>query len=56
MLRWALTFLILALIAALFGYGGVAAGAATIAKISFFAFLILAAMAIVANLVRGRAI
>lgn len=56
MLRWALIFFVLALIAALFGYGGIAAGAAGIAKILFFAFLVLAAIAIVANLARGRAI
>ncbi len=56
MLRWALIFFVLALIAAMFGYGGIAVGAAGIAKILFFAFLILAAVAIVANLARGRAI
>jgi uncharacterized membrane protein YtjA (UPF0391 family) len=56
MLRWALIFFALALVAALFGYGGLAVGAAGIAKILFFAFLILAAVAIVANLARGRAI
>jgi uncharacterized membrane protein YtjA (UPF0391 family) len=56
MLRWALIFFVLALVAALFGFGGVAAGAAGIAKLLFFGFLILAAVAIVANLARGRAI
>jgi uncharacterized membrane protein YtjA (UPF0391 family) len=56
MLRWALVFFLLAVIAALFGYGGVGADAAGAAKLLFFAFLILAATAIVANLARGRAI
>jgi len=32
MLRWALIFLVVALIAAVFGFGGIAAGAASIAK------------------------
>jgi uncharacterized membrane protein YtjA (UPF0391 family) len=56
MLRWAVIFFVLALVAALFGFGGIAAGAAGIAKILFFAFLILAAVAIVSNLARGRTI
>jgi len=56
MLRWALIFFVLALVAALFGFGGIAAGAVGIAKLLFFGFLILAAVAIVANLARGRAI
>ncbi|MBP1650857.1 MAG: hypothetical protein H6Q26_1014, partial [Bacteroidetes bacterium] len=32
MLRWTITFLIIALVAALFGFGGIAASAAGIAK------------------------
>lgn len=41
MLSWALTFLVIALIAAVLGFGGVAGAATGIAKILFFAFLIL---------------
>ena len=41
MLNWALTFFIIAIIAALFGYGGIAASAAGIAKVLFFVFLAL---------------
>ena len=41
MLQWALTFLVLALIAAGFGFGGIAAGFATIGKVLFFVFLVL---------------
>lgn len=41
MLRWAITFLIIAIIAAVFGFGGVAEGAADIAQISFYIFLVL---------------
>lgn len=41
MLRWTIIFLVIALIAALFGFGGIAAGAASIAKVIFFIFLIL---------------
>ena len=54
MLGWALAFFIIALIAALFGFGGIAAGAAGIAKILFVGFLILAAVTAVLYLVRGR--
>ena len=41
MLQWALTFLIVAFIAALFGFVGLAGTAADIARILFFVFLVL---------------
>ncbi|MEO5646665.1 MAG: DUF1328 domain-containing protein [Candidatus Paceibacterota bacterium] len=41
MLRWAVIFLIIALVAALFGFGGVAGTAIGIAKILFFVFIVL---------------
>ena len=41
MLRWAVIFFIIAIIAAIFGFGGIAAGAASIAKVLFFIFLAL---------------
>lgn len=41
MLHWALIFLVVALIAAAFGFGGIAGAATGIAKILFFAFLVL---------------
>lgn len=40
MLRWAATFFVIAIVAALFGFGGIAAGAASVAKILFFVFII----------------
>jgi uncharacterized membrane protein YtjA (UPF0391 family) len=39
MLGWALTFLVLGLIAALFGFTGIAGASIGIAKILFFVFL-----------------
>lgn len=39
MLSWAWIFLVIALIAAVFSFGGFAAGAAGIAKTLFFGFL-----------------
>jgi len=52
MLRWALIFLVVALIAALFGFGGIATGAASIAKILFVLFLIVFVVSLVLGLVR----
>lgn len=39
MLHYTVVFFIIALIAAVFGFGGIAAGAVGIAKILFFVFL-----------------
>jgi len=41
MLRWAVIFLVIALVAALFGFTGIAAAAAGIAKFLFFLFLVI---------------
>jgi len=49
MLQWALTFLIIALVAALFGFTGVYAAAAGIAKILFFVFIILFVISLIAG-------
>lgn len=54
MLRWAFAFLILALIAGVLGFGGLAGGAVTIAKWLFVGFLILAAVTVVANALSAR--
>jgi uncharacterized membrane protein YtjA (UPF0391 family) len=39
MLKWAIVFLVISLIAALYGFTGISAGAADIARILFFVFL-----------------
>lgn len=54
MLSWAITFLIVALIAGVLGFGGMASAFVGIAQILFFVFLLLFAVALVANVVRGR--
>jgi uncharacterized membrane protein YtjA (UPF0391 family) len=46
MLRWSVIFFVIAIIAAIFGFGGIAEGAADIAKILFFIFLALFVIAI----------
>jgi uncharacterized membrane protein YtjA (UPF0391 family) len=40
MLRWSLAFFIVAIIAAVFGFGGIAAGATDIARLLFFFFVV----------------
>ncbi|MDO8489739.1 MAG: DUF1328 domain-containing protein [Candidatus Omnitrophota bacterium] len=42
MLRWALTFFVIAIVAALFGFTRIAGSAFDIARILFFIFLVLA--------------
>ena len=41
MINWAITFLVIALIAAVLGFGGIAGTAVGLAKILFFVFLVL---------------
>lgn len=52
MLSWALTFLVLALIAGLLQFGMVAGVALTAAKICFFVFIVL----FVVSLIAGRSV
>jgi uncharacterized membrane protein YtjA (UPF0391 family) len=47
MLRWSVTFFIIAIIAAIFGFGGIAASAAGIAKVLFFVFVVLFLLSII---------
>ena len=45
MLNWAIAFLVIALIAAVLGFGGIAGAAVGIAKIVFFVFIVLCVLA-----------
>jgi uncharacterized membrane protein YtjA (UPF0391 family) len=56
MLSWALVFFIIAVIAAVFGFGGIAAGAATIAQVLFFIFLAGFVLLLVLGVFAGRKI
>jgi uncharacterized membrane protein YtjA (UPF0391 family) len=56
MLKWAITFFIVSLVAALFGFGGIAVAAAGIAKILFFIFVALFLVALIAGISAGRRI
>jgi uncharacterized membrane protein YtjA (UPF0391 family) len=53
MLGWAVTFLIIALIAALLGFGMIAGVAIEAAKIVFFVAIVLFAISVIAGLMRG---
>ena len=52
MLNWALIFMLMALGAAIFGFTGVAVGAAAVAKVIFFLFLIFFLLSLVSALGR----
>jgi uncharacterized membrane protein YtjA (UPF0391 family) len=54
MLGWALTFLVVALIAAVLGFGGIAGAAVDIAMIIFYIAIILFVIAAVVGFMRGR--
>ena len=53
MLSWAVTFLIIALVAAVLGFGVLAGVAAQIAQILFFVFLVLLLVSLVMHLGTG---
>jgi uncharacterized membrane protein YtjA (UPF0391 family) len=53
MLNWAVTFLVIALIAAVLGFTSIAGAAIGIAKILFYVFLILFLVSLVSHLFRG---
>ena len=53
MLGWVITFLVVALIAAIFGFGGVAAVSLDAARVVFFIAIVLFVLAAVGGIVRG---
>ena len=54
MLSWVVTFLVIALIAGILGFGGIAGASVEIAKAIFFIAVILFLISAVVGLVRGR--
>jgi uncharacterized membrane protein YtjA (UPF0391 family) len=54
MLKWAFIFLIIALVAAVFGFTDIAAASAGIAKVLFAIFLVLFLAAVFIGLVVGK--
>jgi uncharacterized membrane protein YtjA (UPF0391 family) len=56
MLRLALFFLVVSLVAALFGFTGIAVAAAGIARIFFFIFVVVFLALLIAGLMAGSAL
>jgi uncharacterized membrane protein YtjA (UPF0391 family) len=54
MLSWVVTFLVIALIAGILGFGGIAGASVEIAKIIFFIAVVLFLVSAVVGLARGR--
>jgi len=52
MLRWAVIFFVIAIVAAVLGFGGIAAGASEIARILFFIFLLVFVVTLFMGVVR----
>lgn len=54
MLYWAAVFLMVAIVAAVFGFGGIAAASAGFAKVLFFLFLAMFLVTLLLRLMTGR--
>lgn len=54
MLRWALIFLVVAIIAGVFGFGGISESATEIAKILFFIFVVLFVVTLILPKLKSR--
>jgi uncharacterized membrane protein YtjA (UPF0391 family) len=54
MLRWALVFLIIGLVAGLLGFSGIAGASFAIAKVLFFIFMLVFVVLFVAGMAIGR--
>ncbi|MBR9862514.1 MAG: DUF1328 domain-containing protein [Rhodobacteraceae bacterium] len=53
MLYWAVIFFVVAIVAALFGFGGIASASAGIAQLLFFVFVALFVLMLVIRAMRG---
>lgn len=54
MLGWAVLFLVIALVAAALGFGGIAAVSVEIAQLVFWIFIVLFVISLIYSLVSGR--
>jgi uncharacterized membrane protein YtjA (UPF0391 family) len=52
MLAWAVAFFLIAIVAAILGFTGVAVGAASIAKVLFFVFVVLFLISLIGGMLR----
>jgi uncharacterized membrane protein YtjA (UPF0391 family) len=56
MLKWAIIFFLISVVAAVFGFTGIAAGAQSIAKLLFYLFLILFLIVLVFGVIAGQSL
>ena len=56
LLKWAVVALVIAGIAALFGFGGIAEGAADVAKVLFFIFIAICAVLVLMGIFTYKAV
>ncbi len=56
LLKWALAFLVISLIAALFGFTGISEGSADIARVLFFIFLAICVVLFLLGMFAARSI
>ncbi len=54
MLGWVITFLVIALIAAALGFGGIAGTAVGLAKLIFYIFIVLFVVSLIYSILTGR--
>lgn len=54
MLYWAFMFFVIAIIAAIFGFGGIAVASAGIAKILFYIFLVLFVLSLIFHFINKK--
>lgn len=54
MINWAITFLLVAIVAALFGFGGIAGMATEFAVVIFYVAVVLLVLSVAYNLLTGR--
>ena len=54
LLKWALIFLVVSIVAAVFGFGGISAASADIARILFFIFVVIFVVLLILGLLAAR--
>ncbi|HEX4132424.1 MAG TPA: DUF1328 domain-containing protein [Pirellulales bacterium] len=56
LLKWALVFFVISLVAAAFGFGGIAAGSADVARVLFYVFAVVFLVLLVVGLAAFRSV
>ncbi len=54
MLKWAVIFFVISVVAGVFGFTGVAAGAQSVAKLLFYLFIVLFLIVLVFGVIAGQ--